>query len=126
MISDYDFPSVARAAEVTGFFFGADFARRVESERWTRIPECTGIWWQTPAKSEQSSGPRASSKRSPANTAGVAWPHAISARHEISAQRHGMDQAQHHGVFRSRACSTFEFACIRILVFASDEGERED
>jgi len=50
--TDYAFPSVARAAEVTGFFFGADFARRVESERWTRIPECTGLWWQTLAKSE--------------------------------------------------------------------------
>jgi hypothetical protein len=45
--TDYAVPSVARAAEVTGFFFGAEFARRVEAERWTRIPECTGIEWQT-------------------------------------------------------------------------------
>jgi ubiquinone/menaquinone biosynthesis C-methylase UbiE len=44
--TDYAFPSVARAAEVTGFFFGAEFARRVLAEQWTRIPECTGIWSQ--------------------------------------------------------------------------------
>jgi ubiquinone/menaquinone biosynthesis C-methylase UbiE len=43
--TDYMFPSVSRAAEVTGFFFGQDFARRVEAEQWTRIPECTGIWF---------------------------------------------------------------------------------
>jgi ubiquinone/menaquinone biosynthesis C-methylase UbiE len=45
--TDYAFPSIERAAEVTGFFFGADFAQRVRSERWQRIPECTGLWSQT-------------------------------------------------------------------------------
>jgi uncharacterized protein len=42
--TDYDFPDVETAAEVTGFFFGADFADRVRREGWSRIPECTGIW----------------------------------------------------------------------------------
>lgn len=42
--TDYDFADVATAVEVTGAFFGADFAERVRREGWTRIPECTGIW----------------------------------------------------------------------------------
>jgi ubiquinone/menaquinone biosynthesis C-methylase UbiE len=42
--TDYAFESVERAAEVTGFFFGADFAKRVREEQWSRVPECTGIW----------------------------------------------------------------------------------
>jgi uncharacterized protein len=42
--TDYQFPDVETAAEVTGFFFGSDFAARVRREGWARIPECTGIW----------------------------------------------------------------------------------
>lgn len=42
--TDYRFTDVDRAAEVTGFFFGEDFARRVRSEQWSRVPECTGVW----------------------------------------------------------------------------------
>ncbi len=45
--TDYQFESVERAAEVTGFFFGDEFAKRVVAERWSRIPECTGIWWRS-------------------------------------------------------------------------------
>jgi ubiquinone/menaquinone biosynthesis C-methylase UbiE len=44
--TDYAFPSVQLAAEITGFFFGDEFARRVEAEQWMRVPECTGIWWR--------------------------------------------------------------------------------
>jgi ubiquinone/menaquinone biosynthesis C-methylase UbiE len=44
--TDYDFPDVRTAAEVTGVFFGSDFADRVHRERWARIPECTGVWWK--------------------------------------------------------------------------------
>lgn len=43
--TDYQFDSVDEAARVTGFFFGEDFAARVRRERWTRIPECTGLWY---------------------------------------------------------------------------------
>jgi SAM-dependent methyltransferase len=42
--TDYRFASVEEAAEVTGSFFGDDFARRVRAEGWTRVPECTGVW----------------------------------------------------------------------------------
>ena len=42
--TDYDFPDIETAAEVTGIFFGSKFADRVRRERWARIPECTGVW----------------------------------------------------------------------------------
>lgn len=44
--TDYLFSDVETAAEVTGFFFGPDFAARVRSERWARVPEHTGLWWR--------------------------------------------------------------------------------
>lgn len=43
--TDYQFPDVETAARITGGFFGEAFARRVRAEGWTRVPECTGIWW---------------------------------------------------------------------------------
>jgi ubiquinone/menaquinone biosynthesis C-methylase UbiE len=42
--TDYAFAGVDEAAAVTGAFFGDDFAARVRAERWSRVPECTGIW----------------------------------------------------------------------------------
>ena len=42
--TDYRFAQVEEAAEVTGFFFGEEFAARVRREQWTRVPECTGVW----------------------------------------------------------------------------------
>ncbi len=42
--SDYEFRDVETAARVSGFFFGDDFGAEVRSNRWSRIPECTGIW----------------------------------------------------------------------------------
>jgi ubiquinone/menaquinone biosynthesis C-methylase UbiE len=44
--TDYNFASVDEAAEVTGFFFGDEFAARVRREKWSRVPECTGLWWK--------------------------------------------------------------------------------
>ncbi|HLY26999.1 MAG TPA: methyltransferase domain-containing protein, partial [Aggregatilineales bacterium] len=44
--TDYLFASVEEAAEVTGFFFGPEFAERVRREGWQRVPECTGMWWK--------------------------------------------------------------------------------
>ena len=44
--TDYRFPSPEEAARVTGFFFGEAFAARVLEERWTTVPECTGVWWR--------------------------------------------------------------------------------
>lgn len=44
--TDYRFASVAEAEALTGFFFGAELARRVAREGLTRVPECTGVWWR--------------------------------------------------------------------------------
>jgi hypothetical protein len=44
--TDYQFATLEAAAKLTGFFFGDEFARRVVAEQWTRVPECTGIWWR--------------------------------------------------------------------------------
>ena len=44
--TDYLFPDVETAAGVLAFFFGEAFADRIRSERWTRVPECTGLWWK--------------------------------------------------------------------------------
>jgi ubiquinone/menaquinone biosynthesis C-methylase UbiE len=44
--TDYQFASVDEAAEVTGFFFGDDFAAQVRRKSWARVPECTGLWWK--------------------------------------------------------------------------------
>lgn len=44
--TDYQFTTIDEAATVTGFFFGEDFATRVQRESWLRVPECTGLWWK--------------------------------------------------------------------------------
>lgn len=44
--TDYRFPDVETAAAITGAFFGQDFAARVRRERWSQVPECTGLWWR--------------------------------------------------------------------------------
>jgi ubiquinone/menaquinone biosynthesis C-methylase UbiE len=44
--TDYRFPDPEAAARATGFFFGGEFAARVQREGWSRIPECTGLWWR--------------------------------------------------------------------------------
>lgn len=43
--TDYQFASVREAEELTRFFFGDELADRVERQRLTIVPECTGIWW---------------------------------------------------------------------------------
>ncbi|MBI2895495.1 MAG: class I SAM-dependent methyltransferase [Deltaproteobacteria bacterium] len=47
--TDYRFDDVETAARVTGRFFGDAFAERVRNERWTTVPECTGIWVRSDA-----------------------------------------------------------------------------
>ena len=44
--TDYRFSDPEVAARATGFFFGGEFAARVQHECWSRIPECTGLWWR--------------------------------------------------------------------------------
>jgi ubiquinone/menaquinone biosynthesis C-methylase UbiE len=43
--TDYQFADAETAARATRFFFGPEFAARVRERDWSRIPECTGIWW---------------------------------------------------------------------------------
>ncbi|MCP4415340.1 MAG: methyltransferase domain-containing protein [Chloroflexi bacterium] len=45
--TDYQFDSPEECANLTRFFFGDDFAKRILTEQLTILPECTGIWWQT-------------------------------------------------------------------------------
>jgi hypothetical protein len=42
--TDYDFGSVERAAELCGFFFGAEMAEKVRARGWRRVPEWTGVF----------------------------------------------------------------------------------
>lgn len=42
--TDYDFGSVARAADLCGFFFGEELEAKVRERAWSRVPEWTGIW----------------------------------------------------------------------------------
>jgi ubiquinone/menaquinone biosynthesis C-methylase UbiE len=44
--TDYRFADPEAAARATRFFFGGEFAARVLEARWSRIPECTGLWWR--------------------------------------------------------------------------------
>jgi hypothetical protein len=50
--TDYRFPDPGVAARATGFFFGGEFAARVLHEGWSRIPECTGLWWRRAAAAD--------------------------------------------------------------------------
>lgn len=44
--TDYQFESLDEAADLAGFFFGADMADRVREGRLVILPECTGVWWR--------------------------------------------------------------------------------
>ena len=44
--TDYQFESVDEAADLAGFFFGAEMADRIRENRSTILPECTGVWWR--------------------------------------------------------------------------------
>jgi ubiquinone/menaquinone biosynthesis C-methylase UbiE len=45
--TDYQFESVDEAADLAGFFFGAEMAHRVRESRSVILPECTGVWRRT-------------------------------------------------------------------------------
>jgi ubiquinone/menaquinone biosynthesis C-methylase UbiE len=45
--TDYRFESLSEAKESTRFFFGDEFADRIERGNRVILPECTGIWWLT-------------------------------------------------------------------------------
>ena len=46
MRTDYQFETVDEAADLAGFFFGADMDLRIREKRSNILPECTGVWWK--------------------------------------------------------------------------------
>jgi ubiquinone/menaquinone biosynthesis C-methylase UbiE len=44
--TDYQFESVEEAAELGGFFFGAEMTALVLEKQSRILPECTGVWWR--------------------------------------------------------------------------------
>ena len=44
--TDYQFASVEEAADLAGFFFGAEMAERIRANERVILPECTGVWWK--------------------------------------------------------------------------------
>jgi ubiquinone/menaquinone biosynthesis C-methylase UbiE len=45
--TDFKFSSFEEALDLSGFFFGDDYARKVRKNHWTILPECTGLLWLT-------------------------------------------------------------------------------
>lgn len=43
--TDYMFDSFDEALELSGFFFGEEYAAKVRENHWTVLPECTGLYW---------------------------------------------------------------------------------
>ena len=43
--TDYQFASFDEALELSGFFFGEEYAAKVKENHWTVLPECTGLYW---------------------------------------------------------------------------------
>lgn len=43
--TDYKFTSFKEALDLSGFFFGEEYARKVRENHWTILPECTGLLW---------------------------------------------------------------------------------
>jgi ubiquinone/menaquinone biosynthesis C-methylase UbiE len=43
--TDYRFETPEIAASVAGFFFGEEMRHKIEMQRLTILPECTGVWW---------------------------------------------------------------------------------
>lgn len=42
--TDYRFDSQEEAERIAGFFFGPEMAEKIRTNRWTILPECTGLW----------------------------------------------------------------------------------
>jgi ubiquinone/menaquinone biosynthesis C-methylase UbiE len=43
--TDYKFESIEEAEELSRFFFGDELGDKVVRNRWSILPECTGVWW---------------------------------------------------------------------------------
>ena len=42
--TDYQFPNIETAVELTEFFFGAELAEKIRRNGWATVPEWTGVW----------------------------------------------------------------------------------
>jgi ubiquinone/menaquinone biosynthesis C-methylase UbiE len=45
--TDFKFSSFEEALELSGFFFGEEYAQKVKDNHWVILPECTGLLWKT-------------------------------------------------------------------------------
>ena len=43
--TDFQFDSPQHADQLSRFFFGDELADRIVEKGWSRVPECTGMWW---------------------------------------------------------------------------------
>ena len=43
--TDLKFSSLEEAEELSSFFFGEEFGKKVNQNSWVVVPECTGVWW---------------------------------------------------------------------------------
>ena len=44
--TDYQFASLEEALELSGFFFGEEMTKKVRTNKWDVLPECTAIFWR--------------------------------------------------------------------------------
>jgi len=44
--TDYQFKDLSEAIELSSFFFGEELSGKVEENKWTLLPECTGLFWK--------------------------------------------------------------------------------
>lgn len=44
--TDYKFESLDEAEYLSRFFFGDELGDKVKKNKWTILPECTGVWWR--------------------------------------------------------------------------------
>jgi ubiquinone/menaquinone biosynthesis C-methylase UbiE len=45
--TDYQFKDLDEAVDLSSFFFGEELSNKVKDNRWTLLPECTGMFWKT-------------------------------------------------------------------------------
>lgn len=45
--TDFCYPSVADAVELSRFFFGNELPDNVADANSPIVPECTGVWWKS-------------------------------------------------------------------------------
>lgn len=48
--TDYQFPDLKTASNISQFFFGDDLAQQVKENKWKVLPECTGLWWKSTSR----------------------------------------------------------------------------